>query len=172
MTRLKTLTAILSFGVMGAVLFAQAPQTPPAGGAGRGGRGAIPQVPPAPAPLMDVANKIADSINKQDAASITKMLAPDCVYLDEDGHAPPVARWVTNLTSGGKKIEISATHGQVMDNSAWLSFNYVVSETFQGNPKSIKGTATMFLKKSGADWMIQMVHGSFFQKVAGITDGE
>jgi hypothetical protein len=78
---------------------------------------------------------------------------------------------VTKLTSSGKKIEISGTHGQVMDDAAWLSFNYVVSETFQGNPKSIKGTATFVLKKSGADWTIHMVHGAFFQKVAGITDG-
>ena len=168
MKRLKGITLILSFAVMGGVLLAQAPQTP-----GRGGRGGgMPQVPPAPAPLMDIANKIADSINKQDSATLGKMVAPDCVYLDEDGHAPPVARWVTNLTSGGKKIEISSTHGMVMDNDAWLSFNFAVTETFQGNPKTLKGTATFVLKKSGADWMIEMVHGAFFQKVAGITDGD
>jgi len=172
MKGLKTLTATLCFAAMGTVLLAQAPQTPAAGGGGRGGgRGNMPQVPPAPQPLQDIANKIADAINKQDAATITKMVAPDCVYLDEDGHAPPVARWVTNLTSGNKKMEISAIHGQMTDDAAWLSFNFAVTETFQGNPKTIKGTATMALKKSGSDWMLQMVHGSFFQKVAGITDG-
>ena len=165
MQRLKTLTAVVCFAAMGGFLLAQAPQR------GGGGRGNLPQVPPAPAELNDIANKIADAINKQDSATINKMVASDCVYLDEDGHAPPVARWVTNLTSGGKKIDISAVHGQIMGDAAWLSFNYAVSETFQGNPKTIKGTATMALKKSGADWMLQMVHGSFFQKVAGITDG-
>lgn len=174
MKGLKTLTATLCVAAMGTVLLAQAPQTPEKGrgGGGRGMRGNMPQVPAAPQPLMDIANKVADSINKQDAATLNKMLSPDCVYLDEDGHAPAVSRWVTNLTSGGKKIEISSTHGQIMDDAAWLSFNYAVSETFQGNPKTIKGTATMVLKKSAGDWMIQMIHGSFFQKVAGITDGK
>src|SRR5215472_10010180 len=136
MKKLKGLIVISSFALMGGMLMAQAPQTPAANGKGGGGRGMMPQVPPAPGPLMDVANKIADSINKQDAATLSKMLAQDCVYLDEDGHSPPVASWVTKLTASGKKIEISSTHGQVMDDAAWLSFNYVVSETFQGNPKS------------------------------------
>src|SRR4051794_28289214 len=138
MKGLKTLAATLCFAVMGTVLLAQAPQTPPAGRGG--GRGNIPQVPPAPQPLLDIANKIAESINKQDAATINKMLAPDCFYLEEDGHPPPVARWVMNLTSGNKKMEISSSHGQIMGDAAWLSFNFAVTETFQGNPKTIKGT--------------------------------
>jgi ketosteroid isomerase-like protein len=180
MKGLKTLTAMLCFAAMGTVLLAQAPQTPAAGqgrggggaaGGRGGGRGNMPQVPPAPQPLQDIANKIADSINKQDAATLTGMLSENCVYLDEDGHAPAVSRWVTNLTSGGKKIDISMTHGQIMGDAAWLSFNFAVTETFQGNPKTIKGTATMALQKAGNDWKIQMIHGSFFQKVAGITDG-
>jgi len=131
----------------------------------------MPQVPPPPQPLMDVANKIADAINKQDAAALNKMVTPETVYLDEDGHAPPIARWVTNLTSGNKKIEISNPHGQIIDGGGWLSFNFALTETFQGNPKTLKGTATFALKQTGGDWTIQMVHGSFFQKVAGITDG-
>ena len=135
-------------------------------------RGA-PQVPPATGPLLDLANKLAESINKQDAATLSKMLAPDCVYLDEDGHSPAPSRWVTALTSGtpAKHIEISMTHGQLWDNAGWVSFNYVVSETFQGNPKNVRGTASIVVKKNGSDWQIQMIHGALYQKVAGLTDG-
>jgi ketosteroid isomerase-like protein len=151
-------------------------QNPPAGAAGRGGgqRGG-PPVPPATGPMLDVANAIAAAINKQDAAALQKMVAPDAVYLDEDGHAPPVARWITALTTGTtpKKIEISMTHGQMWNDTGWVSFNYVIAETFQEKPKNVRGTASLVLKKApSGEWLIQMIHGALYQKVAGLTDGE
>ena len=164
--------------LLACVVLAQTPQQPPAGAAGgRGGgqRAAMPQVPPASGPMLDIANKIAEAINKQDAATLTKMLAPDCVYLDEDGHAPGVARWVTVLTSGTppKKFEVSATHSQMWEDAGWLSFNYVVGETFQNNPKNLRGTASLVLKKApSGEWLIQLIHGALYQKVAGLPEGE
>jgi ketosteroid isomerase-like protein len=167
MKRLISLFAILALSAVCA--FAQ---NPPAGGAGRGGGGrggGMPQTPAATGPMLDVANKIADAINNKDAAALTKMLATDCVYLDEDGHAPPPAGWITKLTTGEKKIAISMTHGQMFGDTGWVSFNYEVTETFQGAPKTVKGTASLVLKKNGADWQIQLIHGALYQKVAGLT---
>src|SRR5262245_4607377 len=176
MKKVATVFVILALA-MAYVALAQAPQQPPAGAAGgRGGgnRAMAPQVPPASGPMLDIANKLAEAINKQDAAALTKMLASDCVYLDEDGHSPAPARWVTALTSGNpaKKIEISSTHSQTWNDTGWVSFNYVLSETFQGNPKNVRGTASLVVKKAASgDWMIQLIHGALYQKVAGLSDG-
>ena len=131
-----------------------------------------PQVPAAAGPMLNVANKIAEAINKQDAATLQKMVAPDCVYLDEDGHAPPVARWITQLTSGTppKMISISSTHSQMWNDTGWVSFNYTLNETFKDQPKAIRGTASIVLKKGpNGDWLMQLIHGALEQKVAGLT---
>ena len=146
-------------------------QQPPAGGAMhmhmRG-----PGTPPATGPMLKIADELADAINKQDGAELEKMLAPDAVYLDEDGHAPPARAWVHKLTTGTppKHITISATHGQMWGDAGWVSFNYDLTEDFRGEPKTLKGTASIVAKKTAAgDWQIQMIHGALEQKVAGIT---
>jgi hypothetical protein len=143
------------------------------GGGGRGGgagRGA--GAPAAPAPLQAFADTLAAAINKQDSAAMTKMLAMDALYLDEDGHAIPATVWLMRLTTGtpAKVFAISGSHGQLLDdNTGWVSFNYTLAETFQNAPKTLSGTASMVLKKAGADWSILMVHGALKQNVAGVT---
>jgi hypothetical protein len=143
------------------------------GGGGRGGgagRGA--GAPAAPAPLQAFADTLAAAINKQDSAAMTKMLAMDALYLDEDGHAIPATVWLMRLTTGtpAKVFAISGSHGQMLDdNTGWVSFNYTLAETFQNAPKTLSGTASMVLKKAGADWTILMVHGALKQSVAGVT---
>jgi len=145
------------------------------GGGGRGagggaGRGAA--APAAPAPLQAYADSIAAAINKQDAAALTKMLSMNALYLDEDGHAIPASVWATRITTGtpAKTFTINSSHGELLDdNSAWLSFNFSLGETFQNAPKTITGTASFALQKTGTDWMIQMVHGALTQHVAGVT---
>ena len=167
----KFLFVFLALALTCAVAYAQ--QGPARGGQppAAAGRGA--PVPTPPAAMLDVANKIVDAINKQDAAALQKMVAPDAVYLDEDGHAPPVASWITKLTTGtpSKKIEISQPHGQAWDNAGWVSFNYTLSENFREKPVSIKGTASFVLKKAAgaADWQITLIHGALEQHVAGMT---
>jgi hypothetical protein len=143
------------------------------GGGGRGGgagRGA--PAPAAPAPLQAFADTLAAAVNKQDAAALTKMLAMDALYLDEDGHAIPATVWVMRITTGtpAKVFTISGSHGQLLDeNTGWVSFNYTLAETFQNAPKTLSGTASMVLKKAGTDWSILMVHGALKQSVAGVT---
>ncbi len=156
---------VLVFVVMCAVLFAQ---QPPAGGGGVRG----PRTPPASGPMLDLANKLVEAINKQDTATLQKMLAADAVYLDEDGHAPPAQAWINKLANGTppKQLAISPTHSQIWDDTGWVSFNYELTETVQGQPKTVKGTASIVARKSaGGDWQIQLVHGALYQKVAGIT---
>jgi ketosteroid isomerase-like protein len=167
MKKATPVLAGLVFVVLGAVLFAQ---QPPAGARGGGMRG--PQTPPASGPMLDLANKLVEAINKQDAANLQKMLAADAVYLDEDGHAPSAQAWINKLATGTppKQLTISATHSQMWEETGWVSFNYELTETFQDQPKTVKGTASIVAKKAaGGDWQIQLIHGALYQKVAGIT---
>src|SRR6185436_9653868 len=96
----------------------------------------------------------------------------DCVYLDEDGHAPPCTVAVTRLMAGtGPKVfAMSDSHGQLLnDNAAWVSFNYTLAETFRGAPKTLTGTTAIALKKVGNDWVVSLMHTALKQTVAGIT---
>jgi ketosteroid isomerase-like protein len=157
-------------------------QQPPAAAApaapGASPAAARPQTPPATGAMLDLANQLAEAINKGDAAALQKMMADDAVYLDEDGHAPAVARWIGKITTNAegappKKIEISSTHGGTWENTGWVSFNYVVSETFKGEPKNVRGTASLVARKGSAgDWKIQMIHGALYQRVEGLTDAK
>jgi hypothetical protein len=162
------------FGMMSLVLIvilaittaAQAPQ------GGRGGRGA--PAPPTPPALQAYADNLAAAINKQDSATLTKMLAADAVYLDEDGHAIPAGVWAGRITAGNppKVFTISGSRGQMIDdNTAWVSFNYTFAGMFLNPPvqKTLSGTASFVLKKTGADWTALMVHGALKQSVAGLT---
>ena len=154
----KLVWLLFALAVWSATLIAQ--QTPPA-------------APPTPAALEEIANKVVDAINRQDAAALTSMVAPDAIYLDEDGHAPPVARWIQRLTTGAppKKLTISGMRGQMWDNGGWVSFNYVLSEQLNNAPFNVKGTASIVVKKpaGAANWQIALIHGALEQKVAGIT---
>ena len=172
---------LMSFVLIAAFAIALSAQAPAGagqgGGGGRGGGrggggGRGPAAPAAPAPLQAFADTLAAAVNKQDAAALTKMLAMDALYLDEDGHAIPATVWVMRLTTGtpAKVFAITGSHGQLMDeNTGWVSFNYTLAETFQNSPKTLSGTASMVLKKNGADWSILMVHGALTQHVAGLT---
>jgi ketosteroid isomerase-like protein len=140
-----------------------------------GGKGVAtghPQTPPATGPMLNLANHLVDAINKQDTTTLQKMLASDAVYLDEDGHAPPARVWIHKLATGtpAKQIAISATHSQMWDDAGWVSFNYTLAESLQGQPKTVEGTASIVVKKTASgDWQIQLIHGALKQKVAGLT---
>ncbi len=166
MKKAKFVFASLTLLLLCAALFAQQPT------AGPGGGGTRPRTPPASGPMLDLANKLVEAINKQDTTTLQKLLAADAVYLDEDGHAPPAAAWIRKLVTATppKQIAISSTHSQMWDNAGWVSFNYELTETVQDQPKTVKGTASIVARKSAdGDWQIQLVHGALYQKVAGIT---
>lgn len=152
-------------------------QQPPAGApAAAASPSPRPQVPPATGAMLDIANQLAEAINKQDAGALQKMMAEDAVYLDEDGHAPAVSRWITRITTTPpgvppRKIEIANTHGGMWENAGWVSFNYVLNETFKDQPKAVRGTASLMARKAAdGSWKIQMIHGALYQRVEGLTD--
>ena len=132
-------------------------------------RGAPP--PPVPQQMQDAANRIVTLVNAQDAAGLEAMTAEGALYLDEDGHAPPVTAWIGRITGGDapKQLEISGMRGQVMGNTGWVSFNYTLNETFEDAPVQLMGTASIVLQQTGGRWMIQMVHGALEQHVRAIA---
>lgn len=163
MKRISVVFIIFVLAMAGVVLVAQ---QRPGGMAGHRHM----QAPPATGPMLDIANELVAAINHQDAAALQKMLAPDAVYLDEDGHAPPARAWVRKLTSGTQKhVVISATHSQMWRDAGWVSFNYILTEEYQGQPKTLEGTASIVCRKTAGNWVIQLVHGALKQKVAGFT---
>jgi len=129
------------------------------------------RIPPATGPMLHIANELVNAINKQDAAKLQSMLAPDAVYLDEDGHAPPARAWVHKLTTGTspKHITISSAHSQMWGDAGWVSFNYDLTEQLHGQPKTLAGTASIVVRKMAGKWKIVLVHGALKQTVAGIT---
>lgn len=167
--RFEVLALALSLTLTGSVLLAQQPGGRGGGQGAPGGRGT--PGPPVPALLADLANKLVDAINKQDTTTIEKMIAAGALYLDEDGHAPPIQGWITKLTTGvPKQLVITGTHGQLWDDSGWVSFNYSFMETVNARPATIKGTASIVVKKSqSGEWLIQMVHGALEQHIAGFS---
>ena len=122
--------------------------------------------------MLDLATQVVDAINKQDAATLRKLVAPDAVYLDEDGHAPPVGLWISRLTNrtAAKSISISGTHSQIYENTGWVSFNYILNENFRDARLAVRGTASLVARKApGGDWRITLIHGAMEQHIVGFT---
>ena len=150
--------SILALTVLIAALtitsFAQAP----AGGQARGGRPNI-FAPEAQAsgPVADLSRSIVTAFNNRDAAFFQKTLAPDAVWLDEDGHHLLAGIWVTRLLSANPPRKLSITNLRIntWDTGAWAGFNYLIEGTNQ-----VKGTNSIVFKKNGADWQIVLIHGA------------
>src|SRR6266704_480446 len=96
---LVLIIAMLAFA--GSAL-AQAPERGQGQGRGGGGGGGRGRGGPAPAPaltgpLADMVNAIITALNTQDAAYFQKNVAPDAIWLDEDGHMLPATLWIGRL---------------------------------------------------------------------------
>jgi ketosteroid isomerase-like protein len=127
----------------------------------RGQGGARPNIfaPAATAngPIADVMNSIVTAFNNRDAAYFEKLIAPDAVWLDEDGHHLLATVWMTRLLSANpaRKLTITNLRTESWDTSGWAGFNYVLEAANQ-----VKGINTMVFKKTGNDWKIVMIHGA------------
>ncbi len=113
-------------------------------------------------PVADLVQAGVDAYNRQDVAYFEKMLAPDVVWLDDDGHAVAgkdrVLAFLRNqlgATPPRKLIVTNIRTGNTSD-AAWASFAYVM----EGGPGQRKGLNSTFYKKSGADWQIVLIHGA------------
>jgi hypothetical protein len=128
----------------------------------RGQAGGRPNIfaPPAAAtgPVADLVNSVVTSFNNRDTAYFQKVIAPDAVWLDEDGHHLLATVWMTRLLSATpqRKLTISNLRVLNMDTSAVAGFNYVL----EGGTTPVKGVNSMTFKKTGTDWQIVMIHGA------------
>jgi len=132
------------------------------GGGGGGGRGGgLPPAPTLTGPVADMVTAIVTAINKQDAAYLQKVVAPDAIWADEDGHFLPANIWVNRLMQAkpAKKLTMTNMTGQTWDNGAWAAFRYTLDEmTPAGAANQMKGTTTLTFKKVGNDWQVAMIH--------------
>ena len=155
---------ILALVVISAVAASAVAQAP-AGGQARGGRPNI-FAPPATAsgPLADLTNNIVSEFNKRNTAYFERLIAPDAVWLDEDGHHLLAVVWMNRLMSQNpsRKLNISNLRVQNWGDAGWAGFNY----TLEGGSNPIKGTNSFVFKKNGNDWQLVLVHGAVDTTVA------
>ena len=120
-------------------------------------------MPPLTGPVGDMVNMIIAAINNQDAAYLQKVVAPDAVWLDEDGHMLPANIWINRLMQAkpAKKVAITGLTGQTWDGGAWAAFSYTLDETTSaGAPNQMKGTNSLTFKKVGNDWQVAAIHAA------------
>ena len=108
-------------------------------------------------PIADVMKSIVTAFNSRDTAYFQKVIAPDAVWLDEDGHHLLATVWMSRLMSANppRKLSLTNLRTESWDTSGWAGFNYVLEGTNQ-----VKGINTMVFKKVGNDWQIVMIHGA------------
>jgi ketosteroid isomerase-like protein len=114
--------------------------------------------PPTPSgPVADLVNSIVMAFNKHDTAYLSKLIAPDAVWLDEDGHHLQATVWMNRLLAATPPRMLSITNLRVggWGDTGWAGFNYMIQGTNQ-----VKGTNSMLFKKTGNDWQIMLIHGA------------
>ena len=109
-------------------------------------------------PIADLVNSIVTNFNNRDTAYFQKVIAPDAVWLDEDGHHLIATVWMNRLLSANPPRKLTISNLRVMnwDTAAQAGFNYEL----QGSTTPVKGVNTMTFKKTGNDWQIVMIHGA------------
>ena len=113
-------------------------------------------------PGVAIVKAFLDAYNKPDLATVLKMVAPDIVFLDDDGHTNLGKDFVgaalrRRLTSPAR--ESLAPSGPITSRGTvdvvWASFPY----TFDRADVHRKGLITMVFNKVASDW--QIVHFQF-----------
>jgi len=108
-------------------------------------------------PVADFVKAMVTAVNNKDTAFFQKSIAPDAVWLDEDGHHLIASVWMNRLLSANppRKLSISNLRVSSWDTAGWAGFNYILQGTNQ-----VKGTNSLVLKKTGNNWQIELVHGA------------
>ena len=123
---------------------------------GRGGGIFAPATKPS-GPIADLVNTIVTAFNNHDVASLQKIIAPDAVWFDEDGHQLLATVWLNRLMNAtpARKLSIADLRVSNWDDTGWAGFHYTLEATNQ-----VKGINTMSFKKVGNDWQVVMIHGA------------
>ncbi len=132
-----------------------------------GGAGGIFAPPATPAgPIAEEVNALVTAFNNRDAAYFQRVIAPDAVWYDEDGHALRASVWVTRLLSAtpARKLTISNLRVGNWDTAGWAGFNFVM----EGTDKvagGVKGTNTLVYRRNGNAWQVANIHGAVDIKI-------
>jgi hypothetical protein len=123
-------------------------------------------------PGVPVVKTFLDAYNKRDVAAVQKMIAPDVVFMDDDGHTIKGKEIVGGLIQRRltapvpEKIAGGAITSNGTADVIWAGFPY----TFDRGDIHRKGLMTMIFKKAGADWQIEHFHFAIDQVPAQTID--
>jgi ketosteroid isomerase-like protein len=127
------------------------------------GQGGVPNHPKADSgPGVPLVKAFLDAYNKPDLPVVLKMISPEIVFLDDDGHTNLgkdfVAASLQRRLATPVRESLVPSGPITSSGSAdvvWASFPY----TFDRADIHRKGLITMVFQKAGADW--QIVHFQF-----------
>jgi hypothetical protein len=107
-----------------------------------------------------------NAFNNRDSAYFQRVVAPDAVWFDEDGHALRASVWVTRLLSANppRKLTISNLRVANWDTAGWAGFNFVMEGTTRV-AEGVKGTNTLVYRRNNNVWQIVTIHGSVDVKI-------
>jgi len=114
-------------------------------------------------PGPDLVQAGINAYNAKDVAYFEKHLAPEAIWLDEDGHIisgrNSVLSFIKNQLSDPAPRKITATNIKFASSgdAAWAGFAYTINHA----GKEVKGLNSTVFKKVGNDWMIVLIHGAF-----------
>ena len=114
----------------------------------RGQGGARPNIfaPAATAngPIADVMNSIVTAFNNRDSAYFEKLIAPDAVWLDEDGHHLLATVWMNRLLSANPARKLSITN---LRTESWETAAGPASTTCWKRPIRSKASTRWFSRR-------------------------
>ena len=114
------------------------------------------------APAATLVQGFVDAYNKQDLAYFERMLAPDVVVPDDDGHILVDRAHMIDLfrrrfsETPPDKLTVSNIVTRSIGDVSWASFAY----TFDHSGTLTKGLITIIFTKAGTDWRIAHIHYS------------
>ena len=127
------------------------------------GQGGVPVHPQADSgPGVPIVKAFLDAYNKPDLAGVMRMVSPDIVFLDDDGHTNLGKAFVEASLQRRLATPVHETlvpSGPITSSGTadviWASFPYL----FDRGDIHRKGLITLVFKKVSADW--QIVHFQF-----------
>jgi len=136
-------------------------------------RGGAPPALTDSGPGVPIVKAFLDAYNKQDVATVQKMVATDVVFMDDDGHTIKGKEILNGLLQRRLTAPVAekiSTSGAITSNGTadvvWAGFPY----TFDRGDIHRKGLMTMVFKKAGPDWQIAHFHFAIDQVPANSLD--
>ena len=139
-----------------------------------GQRGGTPPPAQDSGPAVVMVKSFLDAYNRQDNAYYQRVMAPDIVLMDDDGHILLGKERVIQMMQTRSKlipqpqklIPSGGITSQGTADAAWAGFHY----TFDAGDIHRQGLISMVFRKVGDDWLIAHFHFSIDQVPANSLD--